>query len=750
MSNETSVSQIAALAAFKNLGNKQDKDENHSPKGVSKNEEPKTRPPYAAPTHIGAANKAKQRASSTSKVPQLKTKNLGGFSEGSTNYTPTTPKYTPSTPKYKPATPKNVSVTPKSGAGKVSSTNGRITPNRTMTAPDTSHSFSYYYDSSDNDYSSGGDRAAPRRVSKSSSHQSELSIAGQPLSTVRESRSQCDPRNAAGDQSSHETRKSISIPSASMIEHVKSSINSKARTEASAKERVQKAKDTISGLRESIESKKVFTRHAGSVPSLAAVEDSNNPGDHSLFFYERLGNVSNTSLGSSISGSQNSVANTPAIVVNGREKRNDTYPSHESLEEIESDDYSDCDLRNGTKNALYNEALTKNISGKSSSDAGDNLEVHSSDGRAGSPRDTSVLVKSKLKRKPPPIASDEFKLVPHNSYTYEGDYSDSSNFSRDRNISGKSDDLTNNIKDQRLNRELSASDAENKGEETLKLQHADDIIKQDLPRFPELGSDRRRSDAKRHLFKGKLTKTPNESSLSFFDMNSEAETGSDFGPDYKRPGEVPLNHRLGGSSQQPIHLKTTMREKSRKKEKKLAFNENKPWKNHNDLSYITEAERKRYEGLFASNRGLYINCVITKLRGVSYGAKSDEKQKSEAAEASSTAAKLSSQANKDTQNNDFEAFHNWNSVDIDQLIHGVVVKRIWVRSKLPLDTLEAIWNLVDFRNDGTLNKPEFIVGMWLVDQCLYGRKLPKKVESSVWDSLGNIGLNVVIKKKGKR
>lgn len=193
-----------------------------------------------------------------------------------------------------------------------------------------------------------------------------------------------------------------------------------------------------------------------------------------------------------------------------------------------------------------------------------------------------------------------------------------------------------------------------------------------------------------------------------------------------------------------------MREKSRKKEKKLAFNENKPWKNHNDLSYITEAERKRYEGVFASNKGLYINCVITKLRGVSYEAKLDEKQKNEAADASSTAAKLSSQANKETQNNDFEAFHNWNSVDIDQLIHGVVVKRIWVRSKLPLDTLEAIWNLVDFRNDGTLNKPEFIVGMWLVDQCLYGRKLPKKVESSVWNSLGNIGLNVVIKKKGKR
>ena len=55
-----------------------------------------------------------------------------------------------------------------------------------------------------------------------------------------------------------------------------------------------------------------------------------------------------------------------------------------------------------------------------------------------------------------------------------------------------------------------------------------------------------------------------------------------------------------------------------------------------------------------------------------------------------------------------------------------MVKRIWKRSRLPSDTLEKIWNLIDFRRDGTLNKNEFLVGMWLVDQCLYGRKLPKK------------------------
>lgn len=194
---------------------------------------------------------------------------------------------------------------------------------------------------------------------------------------------------------------------------------------------------------------------------------------------------------------------------------------------------------------------------------------------------------------------------------------------------------------------------------------------------------------------------------------------------------------------QPVQLKTTMRKTNKRKEKKTAFNEIKPWKNHSDLLYVTEQERKRYEGLWVSNKGNYMALVVTRLVGVDY----DSQSPSEISEikASTQAAQLSS---KSTQNaSDIDRLHELSSADVHNLAHGVVVKRIWGRSRLPNETLQAIWELVDFRKDGSLSKAEFIVGMWLIDQTLYGRKLPKKVEDSVWESLGSIGVNVVIKKK---
>jgi hypothetical protein len=197
---------------------------------------------------------------------------------------------------------------------------------------------------------------------------------------------------------------------------------------------------------------------------------------------------------------------------------------------------------------------------------------------------------------------------------------------------------------------------------------------------------------------------------------------------------------------QPVKLKTTMRKTNRKK-KKLLFNENKPWKNHRDLNYLTEQERRRYEGLWVSNRGSYVDSVVVKLAGVNYDKEQNSKLNEEE-ETSLRAARLSSKVMSGYD--DRENLHNLKSASIDQLIHGVVVKRIWKRSRLPNQTLKLIWNLVDFRKDGTLNKVEFLVGMWLIDQCLYGRKLPKKVEDSVWESISSIGVNVVIKSKGKR
>lgn len=97
---------------------------------------------------------------------------------------------------------------------------------------------------------------------------------------------------------------------------------------------------------------------------------------------------------------------------------------------------------------------------------------------------------------------------------------------------------------------------------------------------------------------------------------------------------------------------------------------------------ITEIERKRYEGVWAANKGVLIptsedqTCVL-----------------------------------------------------------NLVVRDIWSRSRLSTEVLEEIWQLVDRRVIGTLEREEFVVGMWLVDQRLKGRKLPIKVGESVWSSV---------------
>ncbi|KAK8124920.1 increased rDNA silencing protein 4 [Apiospora kogelbergensis] len=65
---------------------------------------------------------------------------------------------------------------------------------------------------------------------------------------------------------------------------------------------------------------------------------------------------------------------------------------------------------------------------------------------------------------------------------------------------------------------------------------------------------------------------------------------------------------------------------------------------------------------------------------------------------------------------------------------NVVARDIWSRSRLPFDELAEVWDLVDSRGVGALDKTEFVVGMWLIDQRLRGRKIPQKVSESVWFS----------------
>ncbi|MCJ1288753.1 Increased rDNA silencing protein [Xylographa carneopallida] len=110
---------------------------------------------------------------------------------------------------------------------------------------------------------------------------------------------------------------------------------------------------------------------------------------------------------------------------------------------------------------------------------------------------------------------------------------------------------------------------------------------------------------------------------------------------------------------------------------------------------ITERERKRYEGLWAANRGLLLE--PSPLQG----------------------------------NNMLKA-----SPSIRDCVHSLVVRDIWSRSQLTSSILEEIWTLVDIHTDDHwLSREEFVVGVWLVDQCLKGKKLPVKVGESVWKSV---------------
>lgn len=253
-----------------------------------------------------------------------------------------------------------------------------------------------------------------------------------------------------------------------------------------------------------------------------------------------------------------------------------------------------------------------------------------------------------------------------------------------------------------------------------------------IPQFPDFA---RKKLSEHHFFKKRYKMKGVDSSVNLLTDDDKDEVD----PHLSRTS-LTINRPAVAS--QPIKMKTTMR-KTRRKDKKLEFNDIKPWKNHSELNAVLDAERKRYEGVWVSNKGRYMDHVVTRLLGVDY---TKQRASQDTEDISAKAARLSS---KNVHDGDSDKLHELQDADISQLIHGVVVKRIWQRSRLPAQTLEAIWNLVDFRNDGTLNKAEFLVGMWLVDQCLYGRKLPKKVDDVVWESLGHIGVTVV-KRKHKR
>ena len=106
---------------------------------------------------------------------------------------------------------------------------------------------------------------------------------------------------------------------------------------------------------------------------------------------------------------------------------------------------------------------------------------------------------------------------------------------------------------------------------------------------------------------------------------------------------------------------------------------------------VIERERKRYEGVWAANKGLLME----------------------------------------------------SDPDSRDAVLNIIVRDIWSRSRLPSDVLEEVWDLVDVRGDGKLEREEFVVGLWLIDSRLRGNKLPSKVSESMWASVRRLsGINV--------
>ncbi|KJJ32778.1 hypothetical protein AFLA70_259g001570 [Aspergillus flavus AF70] len=121
-------------------------------------------------------------------------------------------------------------------------------------------------------------------------------------------------------------------------------------------------------------------------------------------------------------------------------------------------------------------------------------------------------------------------------------------------------------------------------------------------------------------------------------------------------------------------------------------------------SELTEKERKRYEGVWAANKGLLVP----------------------------TREEVDMQCSGHDPLRDI-----WPS-DASEMVMNIVVRDIWSRSRLHSFVLEQIWDLVDTQKIGLLTREEFVVGMWLIDQQLKGHKLPVKVPDSVWASVKRV------------
>ncbi|PUU76548.1 hypothetical protein B9Z19DRAFT_1088064 [Tuber borchii] len=134
--------------------------------------------------------------------------------------------------------------------------------------------------------------------------------------------------------------------------------------------------------------------------------------------------------------------------------------------------------------------------------------------------------------------------------------------------------------------------------------------------------------------------------------------------------------------------------------------------------FVTEDERKRYDGLWAANKGLLLP---------------------------TSAPPPPPPRGRATARNFEDEQHEWSSAPtyaepLSDCVDSLIVRDIWQRSRLPDHQLAEIWELVGREGKARLSRDEFVVGTWLVDQCLKGRKLPAKVQDEVWESVRRLGV----------
>jgi hypothetical protein len=160
---------------------------------------------------------------------------------------------------------------------------------------------------------------------------------------------------------------------------------------------------------------------------------------------------------------------------------------------------------------------------------------------------------------------------------------------------------------------------------------------------------------------------------------------------------------------QQLVFRTTLRDGDKKsgfgrsKKNKDVFNEDKPWKHHEraNLNVVTVDEKKRYQGVFAANKSLYIDLDV---RLVKNGCVSESESETESENRNMCDDVNSSPRKTDTEPvvevdgippepKQLSDYVNTYS-EIHERIHGIVVSEIWRRSMLDPDTLMKIWSLV--------------------------------------------------------